>query len=148
MMKQFTCPSTLKIGPYTYRIEEEARILNKHGEELDGKVDFVTEAIVLRNDMTPTRRHYVVWHEVLHALDRNVDANLSEKQVIRLGHALAAFMIDNPALVSELHHAIHSTFDYAKASEKVTRRPSLEELLDGKPEKVEWAFGAPRETGG
>jgi len=89
-------PDSVKIGPYTYRVEFcEAVVDHENAKLLYGQVDHMQHWIRLGNTFPPDHQAVTFLHEVLHALDAAYDLDLSERQIDLLGVTLMAFLKDN-----------------------------------------------------
>lgn len=97
-------PDEVLLGPFRYRV---AYVENLRGEQdrnawLFGEVNYIEKVIRLRAGNDPEQMVSTFLHECLHVLDQQVyKIGLSEKNVKRLGVALAALLIDNNLLAPD-----------------------------------------------
>jgi hypothetical protein len=94
-------PRRLKIGPATYPVTRPQRIPVGDDSHAAGNWDYETGELRIARDRNPHfgERLDTLLHEALHVIDDQLALGLSERQVHRLAHGLATFLVDNPRFV-------------------------------------------------
>ena len=67
-----------------------------------GLCDCNKQIITLKGDMPATLELDTIIHEIVHAIDYQMDLKMSERQVHGVGAGLAAVMIDNAKFIDYL----------------------------------------------
>jgi hypothetical protein len=91
-------PSTIKVGPFTYRVEvDDAKV----PDSMYGVCDKSEQRISLHKDQSKQRLRLSLLHEVLHALCdlANLDDDPVEERIVtQLSPVLLAVLLENPKL--------------------------------------------------
>lgn len=91
-------PSSVKIGPYRYRLVLKKHITTDDGKDLYGWIRHTPQTIHVQSGMSPSRTLAILMHEVLHGVDEAVDSGLTEDQISRLAPLLADVLAVNRLL--------------------------------------------------
>jgi len=95
---------TLIVGPVTYRIEEEVRLIGSNGdgtsEWLNGQVKSHRLLMKLDAELPVTLKPICIMHEALHAILTQAGLDEQSEDVITcLGYGIVQLLQDNPRLV-------------------------------------------------
>lgn len=90
-------PERVKIGPYKYSVHAKKKV-RKDGRDLYGYIAYGPQKIEVQSGLSDERTSAIFLHEALHGLSDAYSINLSEKQVTKLGVALAEFLTENDLL--------------------------------------------------
>jgi hypothetical protein len=99
--KTFPERDHLKIGPFSYKVKVKKKVYAKDGTELYGQILYPNQTVEYQKGLSLERTAAIVLHEALHGIDEAIGVGLSEKQVTKLGIALAGFLLDNDLLRTE-----------------------------------------------
>lgn len=94
-------PEAVRIGPYSYAVSVEEKVLGDRNEELYGHILYGPQKIVIQSGLSEERTLAVFVHEVLHGVSEYMGVGLSEKQVGRLAVGLVTLLRDNNLLREE-----------------------------------------------
>lgn len=92
-------PKSIKVGNLEYAIEKVNHPLAVDNAEVGGLIDFKAGIIKIRTDgFSEDANAETFWHEVMHAIIRNMDMDFDDEELVcrRFARALHAFMKDNP----------------------------------------------------
>lgn len=94
-------PRRVKVGPTTYPVQTPRTIHAGDGRTASGRWDFDSGTFQIARDRNPHfgERLDTLLHEVLHVINDQLAIGLSERQVHRIAHGLATFLVDNPRFV-------------------------------------------------
>ena len=92
---------TLKIVGKKYKLIYDAKMQDDCGECDNNK-----QAITLKKEMPSDLELDTIIHEVTHAIDYQMNLEMSERQVHGVGAGLAAVLIDNPKFIDYLNSLV------------------------------------------
>lgn len=93
-------PNKVKIGWKHYDVEQkeiDSSLVSDY-TELFGQVFFGEQKIFINQSYDAGQRECTLLHESIHAMDDMCGIGLQEDQVKMLGHAMYAFIRDNPGV--------------------------------------------------
>jgi hypothetical protein len=89
-------PKSIKVGPITYDIREEARLA---AMGLYGQLVRTDSVIELLPDMPEGIRKVTVWHEIVEEILEQIGVKGEETVINRLAYGIVGVLQDNPSLV-------------------------------------------------
>lgn len=89
-------PESVKILSHNYRVVQD---LDPATSKYYGFIDHNAGVIRLSQELIDTLLRRTIVHEVVHAIDVQLDLGLTEAQVTALGTCVDSFIIDNPGFV-------------------------------------------------
>jgi hypothetical protein len=92
----------IKVFHRTYSVNTVDKVLDSEANELDGICMHNTGQILLSKSLSEDNSKEVLLHELIHALDGQLDIGFTEKDVQRTSVALFTLFRDNPKLVKFL----------------------------------------------
>ena len=92
---------TLKIVGKKYKLIYDAKMQDDCGECDNNK-----QSITLKKEMPSDLELDTIIHEVTHAIDYQMNLEMSERQVHGVGAGLAAVLIDNPKFIDYLNSLV------------------------------------------
>jgi hypothetical protein len=92
---------TLKIVGKRYKLIYDAKMQDDCGECDNNK-----QSITLKKEMPFDLELDTIIHEVTHAIDYQMNLEMSERQVHGVGAGLAAVLIDNPKFIDYLNRLV------------------------------------------
>jgi len=102
-------PTSIKVGPYVYRVDEDEREIRKFEHNRSGAyggcTDHALQTIHIDPTLAPTQRRETLWHEVKHCVVYlfQWDGKKAEEEAIRMMAPMElAVLRDNPELVAYL----------------------------------------------
>ena len=94
---------TLKIIGKRFKVVNDAKM------EDCGLCDSQKHVITLKANMPPALYLDTLIHEITHAIDYEMNLEMSERQVHGIGSGLAAVFFDNPKFIDHLYTLIKGT---------------------------------------
>lgn len=91
-----TIPESMRVGPLVYRIVEIADLRDENDAYLYGICRNTRQDMLIDANLTLARKHLVLIHEALHAIEDMRGLDLSEPVVAALGTAIYELLQDNP----------------------------------------------------
>jgi heat shock protein HspQ len=93
-------PDKVKIGGLIYDVSIEKGVC--HGlNKAYGTCDYEALEISIEKDYSEQKIKQTFWHEVMHAIDNEYHAGLSEKQIDQMACGLYSVIVDNPDIFKE-----------------------------------------------
>ena len=92
---------TLKIVGKRYKLIYDAKMQDDCGQCDDNK-----QTITIKKEMPSDLELDTIIHEVTHAIDYQMNLDMSERQVHGVGAGLAAVLIDNPKFLEYLSRLV------------------------------------------
>ena len=92
----------IKIGGIKYKVSFVDDLRDETGKRVNGTLVIDMCTIDVATDVSEQKKHMIILHEVVHALNAYFDVDCGEHIVVKMGYGLYSFIVDNPELVKEI----------------------------------------------
>lgn len=92
----------IKIGGIQYKVSFVDDLRDETGKRVNGTLTTDMCKIDIATDVAEQKKHMIILHEVVHALNSYFDVDCGEHIVVKMGYGLYSFIVDNVEFIKEV----------------------------------------------